>query len=149
MRVSEQGIDFIKEWESLALAPYNDGAGYMTIGYGHRIRADEEFGTITEAQARDLLMADVEHVEIALTDAIEKEISQAQFDACCSLAFNIGNHAFTRSTLIQKLNTGRARECGPQFDRWVFAGYKKMAGLVKRRAAERKLFETGEYDARH
>jgi lysozyme len=95
-------------------------------------------------------MADIEDSEIKLTDCIEREISQEQFDACVSLAFNIGNHAFERSTLLQKLNAGRPfKEIGPQFDRWVFAGSKKMAGLIKRRASERKLFETGEYDARH
>lgn len=150
MRVSEKGIDFIKQWEKLVLEPYNDGAGYMTIGFGHRIRPYEDFKRIDEDKATELLMADIEDSEIKLTDCIEREISQEQFDACVSLAFNIGNHAFERSTLLQKLNHGRPfKEVSPQFDRWVFAGSKKMAGLVKRRAAERKLFETGEYDARH
>jgi lysozyme len=150
VRVSENGIDFICQWEKLALEPYNDGAGYMTIGFGHRVREGEHFKRIDEDQAKDLLMSDIEDVEIKLSDCIEREISQEQFDACVSLAFNIGNHAFERSTLLQKLNHGRPfKEVSPQFDRWVFAGSKKMAGLVKRRAAERKLFETGEYDARH
>ena len=150
MRVSENGIDFICQWEKLALEPYNDGAGYMTIGFGHRVREGEHFKRIDEDQAKDLLMSDIEDVEIKLSDCIEREISQEQFDACASLAFNVGTHAFERSTLLQKLNAGRPfKEIGPQFDRWVFAGSKKMAGLVKRRAAERKLFETGEYDARH
>lgn len=150
MRVSDKGIDFIKQWEKLVLEPYNDGAGYMTIGFGHRIRPDEDFKRIDEDRATELLMSDIEDSEIKLTDCIEREISQEQFDACVSLAFNIGNHAFERSTLLQKLNHGRPfKEVSPQFDRWVFAGSKKMAGLVKRRAAERKLFETGEYDSRH
>lgn len=150
MRVSDKGIDFICQWEKLALEPYNDGAGYMTVGFGHRIRDGESFKRIDEDQARDLLMADIEDVEIKLTDAIERDISQEQADALASLAFNIGAHAFARSTLLQKINAGRPfKECAPQFDRWVFAGSKKMAGLVNRRASERKLFETGAYDARH
>lgn len=149
MRVSDNGIDFICGWESVALEPYDDGAGYMTIGFGHRIKQGEPYGKITEEQARDLLMTDIEHVEIAVTDMVEREINQAQFDALASLAFNIGTHALGRSTLMAKLNGGKMRECGPQFDKWVFAGSKKMAGLVKRRAAERKLFETGEYDSEH
>ena len=150
MRVSEKGIDFICQWEKLALEPYNDGAGYLSVGFGHRIRDGESFKRIDEDQARDLLMADIEDVEIKLTDAIERDISQEQADALASLAFNIGTHAFERSTLLQKINAGRPfKECAPQFDRWVFAGSKKMAGLVNRRASERKLFETGAYDARH
>lgn len=150
MRVSDKGIEFIKQWEKLALDVYNDGAGYQTIGFGHRIREGENLKRIDEEQATELLMSDIEDTEIKLTDCIEREISQEQFDAFASLAFNIGTHAFERSTLLQKLNQGRPfKECAPQFDRWVFAGSKKMAGLVKRRAAERKLFETGEYDARH
>lgn len=150
MRVSDNGIDFIKQWEKLAMEPYNDGAGYMTIGFGHRIREGEHFKRIDEDQARDLLMSDIEDVEVKLTDCLEREVSQEQYDSLASLCFNIGNHAFERSTLLQKLNQGRPfKECAPQFDRWVFGGGKKMAGLVNRRAAERKLFETGEYDARH
>jgi lysozyme len=150
MRVSDKGIEFIKQWEKLALDAYNDGAGYMTIGFGHRIRDGENFKRIDEEKARDLLMSDVEDVEVALTDCIERDISQEQFDAVCSLGFNIGITAFKRSKLLYKLNTGRPfRECVTEFDKWVFAGSKKMAGLIKRRAAERRLFETGEYDARH
>lgn len=149
MRVSDKGIEFIKGWESLAMEPYNDGAGYQTIGFGHRVREGEGFKRIDENQAIDLLMNDIEDIEIKLSDLIERDITQERFDALASLCFNIGVHAFSRSTLLQKILASRYSECGPQFDKWVFAGSKRMAGLVKRRAAERKLFETGEYDARH
>lgn len=59
------------------------------------------------------------------------------------VTFNLGEGALAASTLRRLVNVGRVTEAGPQFDRWVFAGACKLPGLVRRRAAERALWERG------
>ena len=60
-----------------------------------------------------------------------------------SFTFNLGEGALSASTLRRLVNAGRLAEAAPQFDRWVFAGARKLPGLVRRRAAERALWERG------
>jgi len=144
MRVSEKGIEFISQFEGFSPTVYVCPAGYETVGYGHRIRAGEKFGNLSRSEAKDLLMTDMEDVELRISDMIETEINQEQFDACASLAMNIGPNAFAKSTLLRMLNDGDP-QCSKQFDRFVFSGSKRLPGLVARRAAERVLFDTGNY----
>lgn len=143
MRVSEQGIDFIKSWTPLFTSPRIDPAGFLRIGYGHR--NNEGLQAVTEPEATAILLKDIEDAEQILSDAIEREVTQCQFDAMCSLALNIDPARFIHSELLFKLNQGKCRSVPPQFDRYVFAGSSKDGLLVQRRAAERKLFETGDY----
>jgi lysozyme len=67
-------------------------------------------------------------------------VSQSQFDACVSLAFNIGCAAFGKSTLARKIAQGDVSGAADEFLRWDKAGGKQMAGLTRRRRAERALF---------
>jgi GH24 family phage-related lysozyme (muramidase) len=60
-----------------------------------------------------------------------------------SFAFNVGAHALEESTLLILLNEGKAAEAGEQFERWNHADGKVVAGLTKRREAERELFISG------
>ncbi len=70
-------------------------------------------------------------------------VTQQQFDAMVSLAFNVGAHAFSKSTLVRKLNAGDVRGAADEFLRWNKAGGQVLDGLVRRRRAERDLFLTG------
>jgi lysozyme len=85
-------------------------------------------------------MHDVARFEDAVDTYVLTGLRQCEFDACVSLAYNIGEAAFGRSTLCSLLNLGRKREAADQFPLWNKAGGRVLQGLVRRRAAERSLF---------
>lgn len=140
MQISKDGIDLIKQFEGLYLKAYRCPAGVPTIGYGHT--AGVAVGqTITQQQADDYLRRDVRQFERAVARLVTVPLTQGQFDALVSFAFNLGEGALAQSTLLRLLNAGDYAGAAAQFDRWVYASGKKLSGLVKRRAAERALFE--------
>ena len=67
-------------------------------------------------------------------------ISDNQFSALVSFTFNVGAGALQRSTLRMKLNRGEYQNAAGEFPKWRMAGGRVLAGLVRRRAAERALF---------
>jgi lysozyme len=139
MTISPEGKNFIKQWESLELTAYLDGGGVPTIGWGHT--KNVALGqTITEAQAEQFLSDDLAPTELTLNTNITVPVNQNQFDATCSLAFNIGNSAFSGSTLLKKLNAGDTQGAADEFPRWCYDNGKVIQGLVNRRNAERTLF---------
>jgi len=140
MKTSQAGLDLIKEFEGFEAEPYICAGGKNTIGYGHVIKKGEAFDTITEETATALLADDVEDAEGAVNDYVHVELTQNQFDALVSFVFNIGGIAFYRSTLLKKLNKGDYEGAAKQFTRWVYAGGRKLNGLIKRRQAEMELF---------
>lgn len=159
MRISENGIAFIKRWEGLRLKPYKDVAGHWTIGYGHLIRPHEDFSAgITEAEAEELLRRDLAPVEADVNLLVRVPLTQNQFDALVSFAFNVGTdvdadeiaEGLGDSTLLKKLNAGDYVGAAEEFVRvengrtvgWVHAGGKVVEGLVNRREAEKALFLT-------
>jgi lysozyme len=83
---------------------------------------------------------DLKIFERAVNGAVKVPLTQNQFDALVSLSYNIGVGAFKKSTLLKKLNSGDYKGAANQFDVWVNAGGKRLAGLVRRRAIEKKLF---------
>ena len=72
--------------------------------------------------------------------SIKVKVTQSQFDAMVSLAYNIGAGAFLKSTLLKKVNAGDFAGAGEQFLRWNKAGGKEVLGLTKRREREKQLF---------
>ena len=83
---------------------------------------------------------DLKKFESAVNNAVTVPLNQNQFDALVSLTYNIGPSAFSKSTLVKKLNAGDIRGAAEQFDVWVNAGGKRMQGLVNRRAKENEVF---------
>jgi GH24 family phage-related lysozyme (muramidase) len=144
MGISLRGLAHIKGWEGFKSSVYLDVAGLPTIGYGHLIKPHERFTTITEAQAGALLAKDVTSAESAVNKYVKVPLTQNQFDALVSFAFNVGNGAFANSTMLKRINEGKYTEAGYEFGRWVFitVGGKKTvsAGLVNRRTADYNLF---------
>ncbi|MBP1133707.1 GH24 family phage-related lysozyme (muramidase), partial [Serratia sp. PL17] len=78
--------------------------------------------------------------ELTVNSAIKRPMTQNQFDAMVSLAFNVGGSNFAQSTLVKEFNIGDVQGAADQFPRWKFSGGKVMPGLVKRRAAEHEVF---------
>lgn len=140
MKVSDKGIALIKEFEGCKLAAYKDSVGVWTIGYGHT-RSARQGMVITQAQANELLALDVATHASGVYKALQVKLEQHQFDAVVSLAFNVGVSAVRNSTLMKMINRGDVKPAAAQFDRWNKAGGKVLAGLTRRRAAERKMYE--------
>lgn len=140
MDISEVGIAFIKEWEGFEPQVYDDVAGYGTIGYGHKLRAGERFGALTEAQADTLLRSDLARFVRAVNNSVPGSLTQNQFDALVSFTYNVGEGALLTSTLIRRMREGDIAGAADEFKRWTYAGGKPVAGLAKRRLAERALF---------
>jgi lysozyme len=154
---SEQALEFLRKHEELRLRAYDDQdpgnpdphpplKGKLTIGYGHT-GPDVHLGVeITEAQAEALLRADADKAAAAVWKYLEWPLNDTQMAALTCLVFNIGAEAFMTSTMRNLINNLRFDEVSAQFDRWVYGRVKgkavKMAGLVKRRADERALFES-------
>lgn len=145
MKINQSGIDLIKEFEGLELEAYQDVAGIWTIGYGHTADVTEG-DTITELQAEGLLIKDLATAEAGVERAVRAPITANQFAAFVSLAFNIGVKAFEGSTALRRFNAGDARGAAAAIEWWrkVTINGKKIIspGLVRRRKAERALFET-------
>ncbi len=140
MHTSQKGLDLIKSFEGLRLSAYKCPADVWTIGYG--TTAGVKPGqTITKERAEDLLRADVKRFEDQVLRLVKVPLTQGQFDALVSFTYNLGAANLGNSTLLRLLNAGDYKAAAAQFDRWTKAGGKELPGLVKRRAAERALFE--------
>ncbi len=139
MRISEKGIELIKSFEGLRLEAYLDSVAVPTIGYGHT-RGVKLGQTITQEQADALLEEDIHEFELAIQRLVHVNLTQNQFDALVSFTFNLGIGSLKQSTLLKKLNAGDITGAANEFNRWVYAGGKKLTGLVKRRSAERLMF---------
>ena len=144
MHISPSGIDLICNFEGKRLTAYDDGVGVWTIGFGTTVYPNGikvmKGDTCTEAQAKTYMAHDLKKFEAAVNKAVTVQLNQNQFDALVSLAYNIGTNAFSKSTLVKKLNANDIRGAADQFDVWVNAGGKRMQGLVNRRTVEKALF---------
>lgn len=140
MHTSQKGLDLIKSFEGLRLTAYKCPADVWTIGYG--TTAGVKPGqTITKERAEELLREDVKRFEEQVLRLVKMPLTQGQFDALTSFVYNLGAGNLSNSTLLRLLNAGDYAGAAAQFERWNKAGGKVLAGLARRRAAERALFE--------
>lgn len=143
MKTSDHGIAMIKAHEGLQLIAYPDpgtGGEPWTIGYGHTggVRPGD---VITENQAEMILRSDLDGFERAVESLLPIELSQSEFDALVSFAFNVGVYSLETSTLRKRLLAGEPR-CWvyqKELPRWNKGGSGVLQGLVKRRQAEADL----------
>lgn len=97
----------------------------------------------TPPRALASLLAGVSVAEQAVARCTTQPITQGQFDALASLAYNIGGGAYCGSTLVRRLNAGDCPGAAAEFDRWVRVQGRVAPGLVARRADERARFAAG------
>jgi lysozyme len=138
--ITNQGLMLIKQFEGFSPTIYIDAAGLPTIGYGHLLRAGEAEmfkDGITEPMAQALLIKDVLRAEQGVLRLITVPLTNGQFDALVSYTFNLGTGALQRSTLRRKVNREAHADVPAEFMKWVWAGGRKLKGLVNRRKAER------------
>lgn len=140
MNISEKGIELIKTFEGCRLEAYKCPANVWTIGYGHTGSTVHQGLKITQAEADRLLKNDLVIHCNNVSKLVKVPLNQNQFDALVSLEYNIGYGNFKNSTLLKLLNQKKYNEAVNQFDRWVYAGKTKLAGLARRRDSEKRLF---------
>lgn len=141
MKLSAAGLELLKAREQCRLEAYQDGGGVWTIGYGHALGTDAarwKGFKWSQGQADSSLVADVGASEFVVARALEgRPATQEQFDACVSLAFNIGGEAFRTSTLVKLWHAGASlREVAKQFARWCKDNGQYVEGLAMRRGSE-------------
>jgi lysozyme len=143
----DKGLKIIVEFEGEILKVYNDGFGYPTAGVGHLLTPAEKrsipIGTkITREQSRAWLAQDLKEAEDAVNSSIKVPITQNQFDAMVSLAFNIGVAGYKRSSVVRNLNNRKFAAAADSILAWNKVKGKEVRGLTRRRKAERELFLT-------
>jgi len=149
MKSSQAGLAFVAQEEGTVLHVYKDVAGYDTIGIGHLLSAAEKASGvfakgITRQQAIDLLARDIVIYESAVNKAVTVPLTQNQFDALVSFAFNEGGGALTSSGLLAKLNKGDVAGAADEFLKWckvrINGQLVTNEGLLNRRKRERAVF---------
>ncbi|WP_145585012.1 lysozyme [Yersinia intermedia] len=143
MQISDNGINKIKVEEGEKLIGYKDTRGIPTIGVGHTGVVD---GTpvavgmiITKNKSSELLRSDLDWVEKSISTNVKSHLTQSQYDALCSLIFNIGPTAFANSTVLKRLDAGDYKGAADAFLMWKKAG-NDPERLLPRRQRERTLF---------
>ena len=141
-QINAAGLALIQGREGCKLRAYRDARGILTIGWGHT--GPDVFAGMQIAQERadQLLAQDLAVFEAGVCEAVRVPLTDNQFSALVSFAFNLGLGTLKGSTLGKKLNLGDYQGAADEFPRWTRAGGKEMPGLVARRAAERALFLT-------
>lgn len=146
-KLTQAAVNEIKTSEGLRLVAYPDPGSKdgkpVTIGYGTtRINGNPiKLGTtITKDQAEKYLIADLTVFAAKVAALIKVPVTDAQFGALVSLAYNIGLDAFAKSTLLRILNAGDYAGVPAQFRRWNKNDGKVMKGLVNRREREIKMW---------
>ena len=148
MKLSDNGIRLIQEFEGLRLTSYLCSAGVPTIGYGATYYHDGtkvKLGqTITRDQANQLLKDNLKEFEgsvIGLLNATK--VNQNQFDALVSFCFNLGAANLAKSQLLRFIKANpNDPKIAAEFAKWNRAGGEVSTGLVRRRKKEAQLYFT-------
>lgn len=140
----QAAIDLIKRFEGFSGKVYICPAGYPTVGWGHVVLDGEDYSAgITREQGEALLRRDLVRFERSVQRMISVPLTDGQYGALVSFTFNLGGGALQRSTLRAKLNRGEYDAAANEFSKWVWAGGRKLRGLILRREAEAALFLSG------
>jgi lysozyme len=157
VNISEAGIQLIKSFEGCQTTPYRCPAGLWTAGYGHvlypdqaRLKTperalygirDEHNRTFDYDEIDELLEKDLQRFQDGVSRLCPAaDDRQSHFDAMVAFSFNVGLGNLQSSTLRMKYNRGEYEAAADEFLKWNKAGGKILAGLTRRRVAERALF---------
>lgn len=145
-------IEHVKRWEGFRAEAYPDPGSIngkpVTIGYGQTRRNGRPINlgdTITEAEASQWLLAELDRVAGVVDRLVRVPLSDFQRGALVSFTYNIGDTAFANSTLLRRLNARDYDAVPAQLSRWNKNDGKVMQGLVNRRASEAGLWARGEF----
>ena len=134
-------IDLIKKYEGLSLKAYKCPAGVWTVGYGVTVYPDgtpvKSGDVVTKEKAEALLLDYV--INKILPNIKALNLTDNQEAALCSLIYNIGWGAFSKSKCYKAIKTKDWATVFANWD-WIKGGGKVLNGLIKRREEERYLF---------
>lgn len=144
MKMTAEGLALIKEFEGFRARAYMCPAGIWTIGYGHTPSAGppavQEGMVISRDDADAILARDTESFAAGVAKELRAELSDQQFSALVSFAYNVGLGNFRSSSVLKAVNAGDTAAVPRRLQLWIKAGGKTLPGLVRRRAAEAELF---------
>ena len=146
--ISDCGINFIADYESFYSEPYRGlDSQNQTIGYGHVIMIDENFTSITSDEAKALLETDLtSFIHLVNTMVLGLTLSQNQFDALVSFAYNCGVTALNNSTLLKDIKAGATDETIKEdFLMWCNCNGERALGLYRRRFDEFEMYADADY----
>lgn len=146
MNLSIALLGYLKGWEKYKPTPYyateyERAMGKQTIGYGHVIKPGENLTYLTETEATGLLLQDVNDAVSAVNRYVKISLTQNQFDALVSFAFNCGAGALAK--VAKTVNAGG--NVPAHIMRYVYQGQTVLPGLVNRRTRDVAIWTNGEY----
>lgn len=136
--INAEGLKIIQDCEGLRLEVYRDPIGLPTVGWGHMDRRMRFGDKITLDKAQELLKSDLLGTERAVSAYLSVPLTDNQFSALVSFAFNVGG--WRSSTLFKLLSQKKYVEAADEFPKWCHAGGKVLDGLLTRRKMEQSLF---------
>lgn len=145
MKASKKCLEMLAHHEGVRQKPYKCPAGLWTVGVGHLIGdgkslPDSWNRTFTLEEVYAILAKDVTRFERGIEKYISIQLTQGEFDALVSFAFNLGLGTLQKSTLRQKLNRGDKEGAIESLLKYNKAGGKILKGLDNRRKDEAALF---------
>ena len=148
MKLDSKGYDLIKEFEGFSDRPYKCSAGIPTIGYGNTFYPDGKRVSmldkqITKEYADEIFKNVVDNFAFKVSKLIKSKVTQNQFNALVSFAYNVGIGNLEKSTLLKLVNINpNDAMIAKQFLRWNKAKGKELKGLTNRRIKESALYYT-------
>jgi lysozyme len=145
MKLNESGKSLIKSFEGCRLTSYKCSANHDTIGYGNTFYEDgtkvKPGDKITQERANELFEIIAKDFADKVKPLIKKDLTENNFSAIVSFAYNVGVGNLKSSTLLKKVNINPSDETiRAEFMKWVRAGGKELTGLKRRRKAEADLY---------
>ena len=142
--LSAAALLLIATHEGFSPTPYKDTGGVVTNGFGNATRSPDKPVTVVEALID--LQFNTHVTGRGVSQCVTYPMTQGQYDAYVSFAYNVGVNAFCKSTMAKFANAGDKVASCNQFDRWVYVAGKdcriasnNCRGIVKRRAEEKAL----------
>lgn len=137
----ELAKQLIADFEGFRSKAYKCQAGVLTIGYGHT-KGVKEGMTISEDEAEKLLWGDLVRLRNDVAPLIRVGVTEGQFIALLSFAYNVGVGNLKKSTLLRLLNRGSYSHASEEFAKWIYVKGQPSKGLMNRRKREREYFDT-------
>lgn len=135
-------VPIVAHFEGVILKTYKDPIGVETICYGHTETASE-IRVRTKEECTALLLKELEGFAHQVDALVKPEIHPNTLASLSSFSYNVGIGTFKKSSVLKKINNGDIRGGCEYLTKYVYAGGKKLNGLVKRREVERDLCLSG------
>lgn len=144
-QINKASLNLIKQFEGCVLQPYLDSVKVPTIGIGtikypNGTKVTMKDPPITQEQAEEYLQNHLIGNCLSVSDLVKVVLNDNEFGALVSFVYNLGAGALASSSLLKKLNANDRLGAAEEFLKWDHAGGQRLAGLTKRRQAERALF---------